>query len=247
MSTFNDFRDVLPDPNYGIAFDGSGTVANTGHTYGPGFQKVDLKSNQPYLMDRTNSGRLLARTIVAHKWEINIDYNPMTREEFDPVYSFILHRRGPMNPFFVSLPQNRVPKDATFATWSDANNLTPSGTYAAGVTQMVVGAVGYSSSSNKTPRPGDLFTFDAANSNHLKAYMVTRVETNNDYQSGTTPPTGSQVRLHFTPPLQKSVVASDNLVFTNPLIRCIVNSNIQEYSLNTDNLYSFSLKLEEVQ
>lgn len=246
MATFNEFSNILPDPNNSIANDGSSGSGNAGYIAGPGFASVDLKSNQPYLMDTTNSGRLLARAIVSHKWEISINYNPMTRDEFDPVYSFLLQRRGPINPFFVSLPQNRVPKDSTFASFASATNLTSQGSYAAGQTQILIGNGSYTSA-NGTPKPGDLFTFNAANSNHKKAYMVTRVETPTDYQTGTTAPTANQVRIHFTPGLQKSIVVSDEVIFSNPLIRCILKSNIQEYSLNTNNLYSFSLKLEEVQ
>lgn len=249
MSTFSDFQNILPDPVNKISYDGSASV-NTGNTGGPGFASVKLMSNQPYLRDMTNSGRLLARSAVSHKWEISIDYNPMTRDEFDPVYSFLLQRRGPMNPFFVSLPQYQAPKDSNFATYSESTPLEAAGTYSAGVTSVLLGATGYApegGTPSGTPRPGDLFTIDGVNSNHKKAYMVTRVETNSNYQSGTTAPASNQVRIHFNPSLQKGVATGDDFIFSNPLIRVVLNSDVQEYSLNTNNLYSFSLKLEEVQ
>lgn len=252
MATFTDFTNVLPDPSNRIAYDGSSTASNAGDTFGPGYASVKLNSTQRYLKDITNSGRLLARAIAAHNWKVDISYNPMTREEFDPIYTFLLHRRGPMNPFFVSLPQYAAPKDSTFATWVSSSNVLEVDTLGSGVgagaTSMKVDglASSYSVSTNGTPRPGDLFTINGVNSNHKKAYMVTRVETPTDYQT-TTSLTANQLQIHFTPALQKSVSAGDDLVFNNPLIRVVLNSDIQEYSLNTNNLYSFSLKLEEVQ
>ena len=247
MATFTDFTNVLPDPNNRISYDGSAQVSNTGDSFGPGYASVRLASKQPYLKDMTNSGRLLARSVAAHKWNVDITYNPMTRSEFDPVYSFLLHRRGPMNPFFVSLPQYSAPKDSTFATYASSNNLEFDATYTAGQTSAMIGLAGYNSTTNKTPVPGDLFNIVSTNSNHKKAYMVTRVETNSDYQSGSSQPTTGQVRIHFTPALQKTVFSGDDVVFHNPLVRVIMSGDVQEYSLNTNNLYSFSLKLEEVQ
>ena len=250
MSTFTDFTNILPDPNNSISYDGSSTHANPGSSFGPGYASVSLQSKQPYLRDITNSGKLLARTAVSHKWETSIQYNPMTKADFSPVYTFLLSRFGPMNPFFVSLPQHRVPQSSSFATWSNlgATTLESAGAYSAGETSMLVQNGTFApESSSGTPLPGDLFNLDASDSNHNKAYMVTRVETASNYLSGTTQPSSTQVRIHFTPALQKNTVVGDDLVFYNPLIKVVLNSDVQEYSLNTQNLYSFSLKLEEVQ
>ena len=248
MAQFTDFTNILPDPNNSIGWAGQSTTSSSeGAAAGPGFASVSLTSQQPTIRDVTNSGRILGRAIAAHKWKIKITYNPMTRAEFDPVYTFLLQRRGPLNPFFVSLPQYRVPKDSTFATYAASTNLEVASGIAAGATSALIGRSGYSNTTNKTPFPGDLFTLNATNSNHKKVYMVTRVETTADYQTSTTQPSSSQVRIHFTPGLSKSVVTGDDVVFHNPLVKVIMVGDVQEYSLNTQNLYSFSLNLEEVQ
>lgn len=252
MTTFTNFQEILPSPTYGISYAGDSNVSNDGHSYGPGYSSVQLTSKQPVLKDMTNSGRLLARTNTAHSWDISISYNPMTRSEFEPVYAFLLQRLGALNPFYVSLPQYRNPKDTAFSAYNNSSQLEAAGSYAAGATSVLIGKTGYSNTTNGTPtngtpQPGDLFNIDGSNSNHKKAYMVTRVETSTDYQSGTTAPTSSQVRIHFTPGLQKAISTADAFVFKNPLIRVVQSGDVQEYSLNTNNLYSFSLKLEEVQ
>lgn len=242
MATFTDFQNVLPDPNNTL-----GSAGQVAGSAGPGYSSVSVTSEQPMLRDRTNSGRILARSVAGHKWKFKISYNPMTREDFEPVYTFLLQRRGPLNPFFVSLPQYRVPRDSTFATYAASTNLEAAGSVAAGATSALIGRSGYSNTTNKTPLPGDLFTLNATNSNHKKAYMVTRVETTADYQASSAQPSSTQVRIHFTPGLSKAIVTGDDFIFHNPLVKVIMAGDVQEYSLNTNNLYSFSLNLEEVQ
>ena len=257
MAQFTDFMNILPDPNNSIGWAGQSTTSSSeGAAAGPGFASVSLTSQQPTIRNVTNSGRILGRAIAAHKWKIKITYNPMTRAEFDPVYTFLLQRRGPLNPFFVSLPQYRVPKDSTFATYAASNNLevaSGAGT-GAGNTSLTITQTGsvsppitaYSISTHSHPKPGDLFTFNATNSNHKKAYMVTKVQTPTDYQ-GSSAPASNHLVIDFIPSLSKAVVSGDDLIFHNPLVKVIMVGDVQEYSLNTQNLYSFSLNLEEVQ
>lgn len=247
MGTFTNFQNRLPDPVTYISNAGDSNSSNAGATTGPGYASVRLSSKQPVVKDMTNSGRLLARAIAAHNWDIDISYNPMTREEFDPIFSFLIQRLGALNPFFVSLPQYLAPKNTDFAQYASAANLESAGTYLPGTTSMLIGKSGYSYTTNGTPVPGDIFNVVGADSNHNKVYMVTRVETNADYQTGTTAPTVSQVRIHFTPQLQKTVTTGDDILFDEPTFKVVQSGDVQEYSLNTNNLYSFSLKLEEVQ
>ena len=84
---FTSFANRLPDPAFKITE--AGENANSGDA-GPGFASVKFSSEQPISVSRTNSGRVITRAIVSHKWKINITYNPMTRNEFEPVYNFLL-------------------------------------------------------------------------------------------------------------------------------------------------------------
>ena len=255
MATFTlaEIQNTLPDPDNRISYAGDTKSANSGSAFGPGYASVQLTSEQKNLRDRTNSGRVLARSIAAHKWKVSIRYNPMTQTQFDPIYAFLINRRGAVNPFFVQLPQYNAPRDSNFNTWSNAstsNRLSVDGSSAieGGITSALISKAGYSNTSNGTPRPGDLFTInDSTNSNHLKAYMVTRVETSSDYQSGTSQPGSTQVRLHFTPGLSRRIGATAEFTFTNPKIRVVLANDVQQYSLNTNNLYEYSLSLEEAQ
>jgi len=229
-----DYQNVLPDPNYEIGSDGGdGTSGNATGSNGPGFASVEVKSTSPIMRTRTNSGRIVARAIKSHLWNIDISYNPMTRTEFEPVYNFLINRRGSLKPFFVSLPQYRSPQDSNLA-----GTIKVDGAAIAGATSMKIDGI-----TAGNPTPGDLFTVtDLSDSNHKKTYRVTQVETNTHYSS--VQPASDERIIHFMPGLQKATFNNADLVFTNPLIR-VIATDVQEYALGNDGLYTFSLKLEE--
>lgn len=241
MPTFTSFNNRLPDPTFGVNDAGATDIAGS---KGPGFAKVSVQSHRPAQVSRTNSGRGVHRETASHHWEISITYNPMTRDSFDTVSSFLDARNGRMNPFFVVLPQHSKPKNPVFAQFAINNVIRASGAHIAGSPYILMSA---STPLSSYPKPGDYFTInDASDINHLKAYKVSRVETASTYQAGTTPPTASQVRVHTTPPLEKSVANSAIINWIDPAFRVIQKGDVQEYELDTDNLYQFGLQLEEI-
>ena len=204
-------QNILPDPNNRINNAGTNVSGN----FGPGFKSVSLKSKQPIMTDRTNSGRVIARVHAYHQWLIDVSYNPLTKAEFDPIYNFLLHRQGSLKPFYISLPQYRT---------SGITGRTVSSNATAGA-QVIT------ASSAASIEPGMLFRInDSQDSNHEKAYMVTRVS-------------GSD--LTIIPGLARGVTGGATLEFEAPTIKVRQTSDSRDYSLNTNNLYSFSLKLEE--
>jgi hypothetical protein len=246
MATFSAYTNTLPDPNNAIAETG----AATGNVKGPGYRAVKLSSEHKIMNTRTNSGRLISRELSGHKWNISISYNPMTREEFEPINTFILQQRGSMTPFFVSLPQYKEPRDSTFATFV-ANSGSPltftTLSSAAGLTSLMITNAGYTTS-NGSCKPGDVFTItDSSDSNHTKTYQITRVETEDIYLAGSTAPDANSQRITFIPALQRAVSSSAVVVLNDPKFRVVLFNDITEHDLDTNNLYSFSLKLEEAQ
>ena len=236
-------QNTLPDPDYAISDAGG----NTAGSYGPGFKDVKLASESKIMKNRTNSGRLITRSYGFHKWTIDINYNPMTREEFEPVYNFLLNKRGGLDPFFVSLPQYRVPRDPDFATYVASNQVSTDEAQSAGSTHIKIDGTSMTGPSSGDPRPGDLFTFtDPLDSNHTKAYMITSVETNTYHNSTEGTVASNTLRINFTPGLQKAVSTGSSLELSNPMLKVIQKSDAVSYSLDQNNLYSLSLQLEEV-
>lgn len=260
------FSNRLPDPDYTIGYWGAGaasadSAASADH--GPGFASVKLTSDQKVMVSRTNSGRVLAKAVAAQKWNIDIDYHPMTQDEFRPVDAFLQSKQGALTPFFVALPQYNNPKNANWiSALTNSDNSINSGNAftmttqlpgVAGDTSIVIGSNNWTptvmggASHNSLPRPGEVFTLaDSSNSNHKKVYMITHIETNSTYASADSRPSNnSRLRLGISPPLSKNVATNAVATFINPLFKVIMPSAVRSYSLNTDNLYKFSLKLEE--
>ena len=237
--SFANFTNRLPDPNWGISEGGEGHA--TDFTEGPGFASVKFTSEQPVSFSRTNSGRVTTRAIVGQHWKINITYNPMTRDQFEPIYNFLLEKRGRLKPFYVVLPQYKDPRTAT-----SGGALLVQGSITSGDSNFLVDGM-----SNITGglRPGDVFNFtDSGNSNHNKVYQVVRVATHLDkLSSDSALSTADERRLYVVPPVEKDVTDNSPINYSNPMFRVVQSKDTQEYSLGTNNLYTFSLTLEEAQ
>lgn len=235
------FTNILPTPDYKINEAG---VADSNGTAGAGFSAVKLSSSFTTMTDRTNSGRFIARSTAYQQWSIDISYNPMTLAEFRPVYAFIMQRKGGLSPFFVDLPQYSTPSDASWVTFLGSNDMqTTAQTNAASNTLEIDSAgTAYDYTLHGAPNVGEIFSIsDPSNTNAYKVYMITRVENEETYETAVS---ANTIRLHISPPLEKTISSGATINFLNPKFR-VVAADMQEYSLNTDGLYSFSLKLEE--
>lgn len=235
------FMDILPDPIRKIK--DSGVQDNSTGNAGPGFVTVKLGSNMPTTMTRTNGGRVVLRGLATHNWDIDITYNQLTRAEFEPVYSFLLSRQGILQPFYVILPQYELPRDPVFSAkvLSSPASIDVVNAVASGATNMIITYTG-----SGIPKPGDIFTItDQYNTNHVKAYMITRTETSTDYNTVIDAGDANKKRIHFTPPLTYTVPSTATLKFDYPKFRVTPKAEVQEYSLGVNGLYQFNLSLEE--
>tara|TARA_Y100001972_G_C7616267_1_gene309035 strand:+ start:483 stop:1259 length:777 start_codon:yes stop_codon:yes gene_type:complete len=255
LGNFSSYQDILPDPNNKISLSGdsAGTTSGTigEGKLGPGFATVKFSANQPVMMNRTNSGRVITRSVAAHSWNIDINYNPMTREEFEPIFSFLMSRNGKLNPFFVELPQYLTSRNSGFHTQTSGGTLLTMAESSAIPAGRTYFRTSWGGSASSLPAVGDIFTItDPNNSSHTKVYMTTRVETAGDFNTtldSNTDPTISpfRVRIHFSPPLVSSVSTTSTLDYVEPRIRVIQKTDVQEYSLGVNGLYKFDLKVEE--
>lgn len=228
MAAFNDFLHTLPDPDIGI-----GDAGQSGTTYGRGFISAEVIRPNIEEIDRTIRGRAIVRRQATPMWRINLRYSEFTEEQFKPVYSFLMQKQNGLRPFFVELPQYKLPKNSAFATYVDSTNIiTTTTAYSAGVTSMVLTGTGNDST---IPMFGDMFHIEDTNdSMHTKAYMVSSVSA-----SGT-------MTVNFTPALNRNVSSGAEVVFKSPKIFVRQVGNVQSYLLNNNGLYEFALQLEEV-
>tara|TARA_B110000211_G_scaffold39677_1_gene40781 strand:+ start:5177 stop:5923 length:747 start_codon:yes stop_codon:yes gene_type:complete len=244
------FSTRLPDPAYKRHFSGQNEGPSSAGDFGPGFASVKLTSDQKVMTSRTNSQRILAKAVAGQKWNIDIDYHPMTQAEFRPIDTFLQMKQGALTSFDVALPQYNTPTNAGWVTDLATKAFTAQAIQPAGATNVLIGGSGSYAPNSTTaptniPLPGEVFTItDSSNSNHKKVYMITYVETNNIFASTATG-NNAHLRLGISPPLAKSVSSGATFNFLSPLFKVVMPTAIRSYSLNTDNLYKFSLKLEE--
>ena len=242
------FTDRLPDPDWTIDITGEGRLEThvSSYTAGPGFKSIKLSSNAPVQISQTNSGRLITRQVAGHKWGIDITYNPMTRNEFEPIYSFLLQQKGRLNPFYVVLPNQNSSRNANFNTWlATPKVILVDGALNAGVEVMKQDV--HSTVPATQPQPGDMFTItDSGDSLHTKAYRITRVTNEDNYLAGSVPAAAERY-VYFTPNLQRATSNNSTINYTNPQIRVILKKDIQQFSIGTNNLYTFGIQLEEAQ
>lgn len=243
MPTFAEFNNRLPDPTFGVNDSG---VVDAGGIKGPGYAGVRVQSNQDNDVSKTISGRGVHRSNGSQFWNISIKYNPMKREQFDVVDTFLQSRGARRKPFYVVLPQYAKPRDPSFAAFVATNTMRVALTTMAGSRSITMDASG--TPIVGLPKPGDFFTIsDPTNINHQKTYKVLFVETPTYYQNGTTAPPANSIRVHTNPEIQRNVTLSSLVRWIDPKFRVMMKGDIIEHELDTEGLFEFGLELEEVQ
>ena len=208
-------QNTLPDPNNRINAAGN----DKSGSYGPGFSSVTLTSQQPTVMNRSNSGLAFRSINKYQKFMVDIKYNSLTKAEFNVVYPFLLQRQASLEAFFVELPQYGN-------TSAGTKNITAT---------AEAGAVELTLNSNTNINIADmLYITDPNDDAHVKTYKVTKINGNT---------------ITITPPIQRKIDVSlsgtEQANFGTPRMRVVVPGNDIQYSVNAQGLYTFSVKLEE--
>lgn len=79
-----------------------------------GFQEVVFKKKHYDVMSESINGRTQVRSLGASRRELTIKFPPMTRSEFQPVFSFLDGQNGRSGTFSISVPDpNHATNDVT--------------------------------------------------------------------------------------------------------------------------------------
>ena len=208
-------QNTLPDPNNRINAAGE----DSSGSYGPGFSSVTLTSQQPTVMNRSNSGLAFRSINKYQKFMVDIKYNSLTKAEFNVVYPFLLQRQASLEAFFVELPQYGNTAAGTKNITADAD---------AGSVELTLNSITNISIADM------FYITDPNDDSHVKTYKVTKIN-------------GSTITI--TPPIQRkmdvSLSGTEQANFGTPRMRVVVPGNDIQYSVNAQGLYTFSVKLEE--
>lgn len=208
-------QNTLPDPNNRINAAGE----DSSGSYGPGFSSVTVTSQQPTVMNRSNSGLAFRSINKYQKFMVDIKYNSLTKAEFNVVYPFLLQRQANLEAFFVELPQYGN-------TSAGTKNITAS---------AEAGSVELTLNNTTSVAVADMFYItDPNDDTHVKTYKVTKINSN---------------VITVTPPIQRKIdetlSGTEQANFGTPRMRVVVPGNDIQYSVNAQGLYTFSVKLEE--
>ena len=194
-----------------------------------GFTAMELQTNTRSRLTESVSGQTQRIKSGAQYWSFKLKSPPLSRSDFNAIYSFIVQQDGQVEAFTVVPPviSNTTGTAAGTVTVADVNTTDPlMGTSAGSSSVGVSGGTG-------TLKKGDLIKF----SNHNKVYMLT-ADVDLD---------GSTVdQVSFYPPLVESVTGGATTITYNSVPFTVFFNNDQiSYELLTDGLYRYEIDVRE--
>lgn len=70
----------------------------------PGFRSVDTRVRHYNLVSESINGRLQVRSLNSSRREFTLNFPPMTRAEFEPIFDFINAKEGSFTTFTIDVP-----------------------------------------------------------------------------------------------------------------------------------------------
>lgn len=183
----------------------------------PEFAAVNVDSQHANIRSETRSGRTQVRSIGSQRWSFTAKYNQLTREQFAPVYAFILSTGSGVSSFEI------VPPVISSTSGSASGSVRANGSRAVGHTDIPIDGL------TGTLKAGDFIKFES----HSKVYMVTSDITG----AGT---------LSFTPALIAAVTDNQLITYNNVPFTMRIANNVQRFSLSGFDRYEYEVDMIEV-
>lgn len=70
----------------------------------PGFRSVRTKLKHYQLASESINGRIQVRSLNSSRREFTVEFPPMTKAQFEPVYEFIAAQQGMLETFEIDIP-----------------------------------------------------------------------------------------------------------------------------------------------
>lgn len=186
--------------------------------------KVRVESMSSTQVDSTHSGRRNAREFGGHRWRLNCKFpSTMSREQFMPIFGFLLKQDGKLRTFEFTSPDLDVPRGA--ATGTPLVN----GAAQAGTSIVTDGW----SASIDTLKIGDILRF----AGHNKVYMVTEDAVSDGAGNST---------IEIRPPLREPPADNEAITVNGVAFTVQSLSDISGYDVSGPLIYDFSLDMVEV-
>ena len=190
----------------------------------PQAKDASIGSDQTTIVTKTTSGRVQTRQIDGQKFTIQLSFPPMSRANFAPIKAFIMKQRSRLNTFTI------IPPVISNAQGVATGTISVNGAISAGVTTCTID--GMATSTNDILKAGDYIKF----ASHEKVYMAVEDLNSDGSGAGT---------LTFEPPLREDVANDTVLTYDNVPFFVRLANDVQEYSIITNDLYSYEVDLIE--
>lgn len=190
----------------------------------PKARSVKITSFTPTLVSVSHSLKEQRRVRGGHRWLLEIDFPPMSREDFAPIYAFAVSQRGQFDTF------TYFPPIVSSSQITTAGTGTVNGAHTAGDTSIVTDGWDVSEDCMKA---GDFIKF----SGHDKVYMVV-ADVASDGSGNAT--------LTIEPPLKANLADDESLTTGAVPFTVRFDSDNAEFDLGIENVYGFSMSLIEV-
>ena len=183
----------------------------------PTASSIKITSISPTLTSVTHSLKRQARQRGGQRWALELDYPPMTRAEFAPLFAFSVAQKGQYQTFTYQPP-----------IYSDTSG-TATGTL------LVNNASGYSVGDSTVATDGLTGTLKAGDfikfAGHDKVYMLTA--------DGST-------TLTIEPPLNDTVADDEAITYTDVPFTVAFVKDSQSFGRGAADLHDFSISLVEI-
>ena len=188
----------------------------------PAPKSAKIKSVSPTFVSNAQSLRQVVSTRNAHRWAVELDFPPMRRATFAPLWAFITAQRGRSGSFDFVLSAH-APQGSWLGT------VLVDGAAQVGTT---INLKGFTASQTGVAKAGDFVRFAGS----YKTYMVT-ADSNSDADG--------KASISINTPLCASP-ADAAAVYTDCQFRCSLADDNTDTEVSTDMTYDFKVQLMEV-
>lgn len=191
----------------------------------PAASSVTIKSIEPTLVSVTQNLKRQVRRRGGQRWQLDVEFPPMTRSEFAPIYAFAVKQQGQFETFTYTPP-------VISTTQGDASESpVVNGAVSVGASQATLD--GFSSAQSGIIKTGDFFKF----SGHTKIYMATA---DVDFSGSGT------ASINFAPNLLNAVANDETITIASVPFTVAFTQDISQFNTDTTALFGFTMSLIEV-
>tara|TARA_Y100001951_G_scaffold98664_1_gene99742 strand:- start:1267 stop:1869 length:603 start_codon:yes stop_codon:yes gene_type:complete len=191
----------------------------------PKASAVNIKSIEPTLVSVTQNLKRQVRRRGGQRWLLDVEFPPMTRSEFAPIYAFAMKQQGQFETF------TYIPPVVSTSQGDTTESPVVDGALAVGVSSATID--GLTASESGIMKAGDFFKF----SGHSKIYMATADLDADGTSHGT---------LSFAPNLLNAVANDETITFASVPFTVAFADDVTQFATDTSTLFGFSMSLVEV-